>query len=326
MARSVAVVVTVIAALASVGAPAHAAPDGGTADSGVVVSTIPALPGVRVALDGAEAVTGADGIARFPQANRQDAGTRLEVIDRVIEEGPGARATLERTYGSGPDVTLAFGTERQAEFTFATGSGTPVSPDRIDRLGIRSSVGDVLEDVRLDQPVWLRSGRVVSTQNGPEERDISWSVEAVVVDGSNVVNRSEIRFDPVAVQEIEVPLLFFTARLHVRDAFFGFSHGGDLEITGPDGVTVVRRIPSNGQVVLEDMPRGSYELTVAGAGVRLTRPLVLSRNQEFDLELLSWLDLAAVVVLGIGFCAIPIVVGRRRRARKPSRRPTGGSA
>lgn len=280
---------------------------------GVKVTTVPAVAGVGLELDGVRTRTNAAGIATFPTAERRNAGLRLKVLDEVVENPKGVRSTLERVYGVGPDVALAFGTERQVDFKFETGDGTRVEPDRLQRLAIRSSVGDVVRAVPLDHPIWLRASRVVSTQNGPQERTVQWSVEKVLVDGSNVVNRAELRFEPSTRQHITVRLLFFTARILVKDAFFGFSHKGRLDIIRPDGTKMSRPVPSNGEVVLADMPRGDYQFTVAGSGVRLQRPLVLSRDQYLELELLSWLDLATVVIVGLLFCTIPLLVGRRRR-------------
>lgn len=288
----------------------------GGPDTGVTVRTVPVVAGAQVKLDGEIVATNILGIARFPSADRRDAGTRLEVLSTTVVGPEGVRATLERTYGTGPDITLAYATERQSKFDFVTVQGTPVKPERIQSLTLKSSVGDVIEITRnVDNPIWLRSSRVVSSPNGPQVSLVQWSVIAVDVDGSNVVNRAEVRFEPNDITEIEVALLFFTARIQVKDAFFGFAQGGNLKISHPDGSVSSRPIPKSGKVVLADLPRGEYELVVEGHGVRLKRPLALSRDQDIQLELLSWLDLSAVLLVGAVFAVFPIVIGIRRRRR-----------
>lgn len=310
--RRVAVVVTVVAVLLSATTAAAET---------VRVTTLPPVPGAEVSLGGQTKVTDSFGAVSFEVDELRGLPDRIVVDgDEVAGDdrnGP-FRARYSRLYAvdNRTEFAAAFDIERPVEFTFTGARGLPVRPAQIDSVELKNDVGAVLEDIPLDRPIWLSSVRVVSTNQGPETRQLLWSVRDVRVRDSGVVSQSDVRFEPELERAIEVPLLFFTAEFSTRDAFFGYPVGDAISLTYPDGEVRRHELDSDGRLTLASLPRGEYQVVLEGPGLRLERPVTLTRDQDVDLKLFSWIDIALVVLGGLVFLSIPVAIGhRRRRAR-----------
>jgi hypothetical protein len=283
----------------------------------VLVDTVPPVEGVRIELDGDTQTTDSEGRAAFEVTERRGVAGRMVVLDsEVVDEAAGRRFRLNRLSGQGELITIGFDVDGQVSFSFQTVGGTPIEPGELTSVHLKSSVGERLDDIELDRPVWLQATRIQSTRNGPVSSDIIWSVERVMVGNSNVVNRGEVRFTPLDVPEVEVDLLFFSARFRVRDSFTGSPTGKAIHLTDPEGVTTRYEVDENGEVLVSNLPRGDYRVAVEGPGLRIERPVSLSRDQDEVLKLLTWLDLGMVALVGLLFVATPLAIGIRRRRRR----------
>ena len=291
--------------------PAHAPRQA----TGVLVETIPPIPGVRVELDGIVATTDDDGRIVFPDAETKQAGRRVQVLDTELLSDDGqTRYRFLRTYGRSSPIRLAWNTDQKVSFEFETVNGVSIGPDELTSLHLKSSVGAILDDVPMNEPVWLHGSRVVTRRTGPEESAILWSVDRVMVGDSNVVNRSQTRFEPLVTPHVQVPVLFFDAHFTTRDAFFGFPAGTALLLTHPDG-RETRHPFVDGELTLTALPRGEYVTVVEGPGLHLERPVALTRNQDVELKLFSWLDVGLVGLVLVTFLTVPLLIGTRRRRR-----------
>jgi hypothetical protein len=110
-----------------------------------------------------------------------------------------------------------------------------------------------------------------------------------------------------------VQLLFYSLKVVTKDALLGFPIGSAVDLKYPSGRTV-RHPLKDGQVVMPSLPRGTYNLKVAASGISFTRPVSVSRNQEVELKVISYLDM----VLAFG-AMISIAVGLLL-ARRPDMR------
>ena len=72
------------------------------------------------------------------------------------------------------------------------------------------------------------------------------------------------------------------------------------------------------------LARGDYQLKVRGPGVSWWTPVSLSRTQEVELELLSWLDLGVAALAGLVVLVGLPLLGRRLHQR--GRRAVAGAA
>jgi hypothetical protein len=142
------------------------------------------------------------------------------------------------------------------------------------------------------------------------------------------VNQAQQRFLPSRQRVVPLRLLFYDTTVRARDALFGFPIGHALELRYPNGHVERPRLGGGGKVRLRALPRGDYEVKVSGAGISFTRPLSVSRNQEVELKVLSWLDLG-LAALALASVALGLLVVRRphllRRVPLLRRRATAGS-
>jgi hypothetical protein len=267
-----------------------------TAGRVLEVRTVPPTSGMRFELDGRRFASRGGGLARIELGSNTPLRGRLVGVPTTTR--PGLRATLLRWYGNidkpgRTTVTAALGLHYAVRLTFTDLEGVHVDSKRVTSVTLRASNG-VVQRVKGDEvsdPVWLQGKRVVSTPTGPVEKEILYSVERVVVDGANVVNRAQQRFYPHRTRNVEVALLFYSARFTARDALFGFGVGDGIKLTHPDGTSTYHAFESGNQVRVTALARGEYWVEVDGPGVSFLRPVTLSRNQVVELEVLSYLDL-----------------------------------
>jgi len=285
----------------------------------ITIRTVPPLEGVRVELDGTEATTDASGVATIEVTDPRDTASRLVVLDEQVPLPTGdGHYQLSRLFGRSVELVLGYDTYREVGFTFVTLQGRKLALDEIDSLQLKNTLGGRYEDVDRSAPVLLHANRAVSSPGGPTIRDIVWSIDSVMVGTSNVVNRSEVRFTPATETDIVVTTLFFDAKMSVSDLFFGFATGRAVLVEDPNGVVTEYEL-DNGELELHDLPRGDYNVTVLGPGLKLPRPVALSRDQTLDLALLSYLDLAVAGIGLFSFVTGTFVIGLRRRGRQKRR-------
>jgi hypothetical protein len=290
-------------------------------------ATFPATPGMRLDFDVAQrmrVVTDARGRARalVPAWDR----IPLDRQYRYLKQGglwipkpavhprrlrDGGVVELDRFVGS------SIGVARHYRFDpdFRDPTGRRIDQRLIDGYLLKSSTGQVL-DVSGARSVMLRASRVVQSADGLLSRPVDWALQSVTVDGRDVVNRAEYRFSPRRVHDRPYPVrvLFFPLRLTSTDALFGFHIGRDVTVRYPDGRRV--RLPfRNGQVLLPAVPRGTYTVQVNAAGLSPARPVAVSRPQDVQLEVISWLDLLLIGV-SVGGFALLLLVARRPHLRR----------
>ena len=228
----------------------------------------------------------------------------------------GLRVKQSRWY---PGLQLALDVYRLVSVRFTDRNGASIDASTVSSLTLKSTVGGVhrYRDAALGVGHWLHAQRVTTVQAGALVRPIEYSVQVVMVEGTNVVNRSQQRFDPNEVQDLSIWLLFFPAEFRVRDALFGFPIGSSLRLTNPDGRELVVPL-ENGRASVESLPRGEYSVSVDGPGLALAVPLALSRPQDAEIMFLSYYDLAFAAILSVAFLVgLPLAARtiRRRRAR-----------
>jgi hypothetical protein len=75
----------------------------------------------------------------------------------------------------------------------------------------------------------------------------------------------------------------------------------------------------DGAATAGNVPRGSYEVTVQGAGPRIVRPVSISSSQIMRLDVVTWIDVAAAMAI-LAIVAVMVlgaaVLARRRHRRR----------
>jgi hypothetical protein len=293
--------------------PANAAPPEG----GVVIETIPKVPGLRITLDSETVITDKSGIAQFQTGDRQSLSERVKLDDQKVQlGGREVRVKASRTYVTGKGLRIAMDIFWPVRFSFLDVNGEPIDVGRIESVQLKSTTGETRE-ASAEEIVWLHGKRAVSLAGGLAEKKIQWAIQAVEYASSSVVNSAQQRFEPANTQAVEIELLFYRSRVTVKDAFFGFGVGDAVLVTSPDGRVDRFSLGDNSTVDLPSLPRGDYSIAVDGAGPRMTRPVAISRDQVLDLKFYSWLDIGLVVAFLAAFAVGTLWFGwRSRRAHR----------
>jgi len=304
-----------LAGLGLAAAPAAAAPTC-PADRPAVtlqITTVPSVPGAAIDVDGTRVVMDGAGRGRLVTCRLRDAGS-VTGPTRPIALAGHRRATFDRVFltDRGTRLQVAFGVEYQVSFSFR---GLPTR--QITRYTLRSSTGAVTTFTELD-PVWLLGSRVLRGPAGLEEREISYSVDSVLVAGSSVVNRSQTRFYPGDHAVVRVPLLAFDVDVRVVDRLFRFPVGHRVTLRGPEGLSYGAPL-ANGRASFTEIPRNSYDVVADAPGLEVARSLTLSQDQTVVLPILTWLDLLVLLggptALAVGLLLAPRPTVRRRIVR-----------
>lgn len=288
----------------------------------IEVQTVPPTEGVVLRIDNQKVVTDDAGRASATVADGSTATIRS--AERYSRVRPGVRAKVSAVDGSGSSRTLRLDLEYRTAFTFTTVDSEPVANGRIERIDLRSSTGTT-NSLEPDKPVWLHGLRVTPFDGVPTPKDIWWNVDDVKVRGTTVVNRSQQRFEPSNMPDgertVAVELLFFDATVRVTDAFFGSPVDGELIVEHPDGSTERHTLDADGAVSLGEVPRGQYEMAVEGDGLRIPRPMTITRDLDDELRFYSWLDVAlATAFILLFLCGLVAVGARRRRSQRRAAR------
>ncbi len=292
---------------------------GGRGTPGVlVVQTVPPIPGARVSADGTVVRADKRGIARLPVPTFVGLEERFHAPQTRVAKD--RRVVLDRVRGqlhnafNGTVIEVGLRTERLVHWTFSDREGQPIHPDRLTRVILRSSTGELvtLTGPAIGEPRWLAASRTQQTSKGLMSKDIYWSVQSVLMEGAELVNRSQQRFVPDESTQWALTLLFYRAEVRASDLLFGTPAGQGVEVTAPGGE--VQRYPfdADGQVTLPAVPRGEYRMAVYGPGLSFTRPVSVSKDQQVELLVISDLDVALVVATVLLIAASLLVAGRRR--------------
>jgi len=316
-ARTIAAIAALSAVLGLI-APERA---GAAPVAGITIETLPAFAELAVTLDGQTVRTDTAGVARFGATDDSSLAGRLRVTTTEYpHEDSRVRVEAGRLYKKGPRYIFALNVFYRVTFGFTDVDGRPVNTAPLTDITIKSSIGSQLS-VDAHRPAWLQGSRVVPLTGGLESKQIYWTVQKVPYQGANVVNASAQRFLPALKQHMTVGLLFFSATFRARDALFGTTIKGSVELTFPDGTMSSQRL-TDGEAVFPSLPRGVYRVSVEAAGPKLVSPAAISRNQDLPLKVYTWLDLAILGVIGLFLSLGLMLIGHRlRRHRHATRGP-----
>ncbi len=294
------------------------------------LQTVPAVPGVTFQIAGQQFTTGADGATyvMVPEPGDYD----LQVITDTFQD-PYQRVEFSRWLSdsfeptrqihlpsANPVVQVGLNTYQLVGQKFVDPDGAPVPPQRIQSFTIRSIQGDAFT-FKDGQPRWIPASRVARRTDGPlEEVKLLYSVTQVMVDGSNVVNKSQQQFYAQPNGTWTISLLFYSLRIQSTDALFGFPEGKSVELDFPNGQVQTYPLDSSGAVQVSSLARGDYSFRVLGVrALNTLAPIALSKDQTVATRVVSYLDIGVVGSLGL-LLAIPLFVVGRLTARR-SRRP-----
>ena len=314
----------------------------------LIMETVPPLAGIPISVNGQSLTTDAKGLAvvdigtagpvdlevlQKPNTN-VDENTRVSFV-RWSDEGFQPKRTLNIT---GDDhIQIGFSVSHPVVHSFVDLSGNSIDYSKVTTMLVRTSTGELVT-FSDNQPRWITSTQIARRRLGLEATNVLYSVESVMIDGTNVVNRYQQRYLAQVNTPWQIQLLLYSAIVNANDALFGFSVGHGITLEYPDGHTQDFSFSPNKDIHLDTLARGTYRIKVNGVQ-NLTgwTPVALSRSQTVQLQVFSSVDVAAITALGIVIALtmlfygrpflmkLPLLAyrGRRRRAQSMLGAPMG---
>jgi uncharacterized protein YjeT (DUF2065 family) len=285
----------------------------------VQVQITPAIPDVGFMMDGRIFYTNDEGLATI--LINEPGIYRLFVLDDEYEH-PNQRIELgrwtEEIYQPHQDIKVPTNKIIQVginvfqifSMDFVDLDGNPVDPSRITEFMIRSLQGDVFV-LNNGEPRWFPASRTARRLTGLEETKLYYSVIHVIVDGSNVVNQSQQRFYTSPGGNLKIELILYSLKVNAKDGLFGWKVGESLLLEYPDGRIEEFPLDENGSVSIDSLARGTYYLNISGVkGLDNRIPVAMSRNQEVNMKIITYFDIAVFVGFGLLFVIGLLFYGR----------------
>ena len=211
-------------------------------------------------------------------------------------------------------LTAGFYTAYPVNLEYLDPRGQPTDPTRISSIAIRAGTAGTTYTFENPNTIWLPANQIVDRIGGDASVPATYYLENVMIDGSNVVNQGQQRFQVQPDATWRVQLFQYSARFLGYDALFHFPIGSGILLDYPNGTRKAFSFASpNAVITVDSLPRGIYHASVTGAGgIEPRIPLALSRDQDFELLVLSRLDLAILVGLPALIAVILLMAGRIR--------------
>lgn len=298
----------------------------------VVVRTVPALAGIHLKVNDQVYISDESGFINFEINTSGLYSLEVLPVDNALLP-PSVAMEFSRWNDNTftPQREIYFPRSRPLEIGFVykylvdqvffDASGALVDPARISLLIVRG-VGRTYTFEQAG-PVWLAANRLIRrTGERLHNLEILYYIKDIRIDGANVINQSQQRFHirPDAVWPIQV--LLYSARFTARDIMFKFPIGRGIALTYPDGHTQEFLFNSpNADLEISSLARGSYSATVIGGwGSALATPMHLSKDQDIEVPVISYLDYAILIGIPLLFALLLLVIGRPKILRAVFRR------
>lgn len=296
----------------------------------ITIRTVPSLPGVRFVFDGTPIVTGPRGSTSVTEQHNFSAHTLTLADTKLSAEG--RRYTFVRWAGQ-RDPDQAFrptvqGLPMRADYTVTASFAVmcPVSPrlaqqdgaalaaNRVAQINLRNNLG---QPARLlpSGTTWLPCAWPVYRGSLLSSTDLQYSVQSILVSGTNTVHVGVERFKPSRTPNPRLTGYFYAFTITAHDAIFGGAVGSYALLTMPDHT--VRRVPLGpGHVAtVSNLPQGNYQVQIKARGASVSaQTFRLSKDQTANLAAVTRGDIAVVCgALLAGLIGIPLLSRTRRR-------------
>lgn len=340
--------ISVLAALLAAGlaatqpaaaAPARSAATGMTSTSGVLrpwpvtitIRTVPSLGGVRFLFDGQPLTTNPRGYAAITERHNFSAHT-LQLAEPRIATSTRRYAFFRWAGQRDPNQafsTTVRGLPMRANYTITAGfgasclvsprlaeqNGAALRPARVSKLTVRSDLGQPA-NLSPSGASWLPCAWPVYQGSQLSIRNLQYSVQTMLVSGTNAVHAGLERFEPISQPYPTLTGYFYALTVTAHDAFFGSAMGSYALLTMPDHSVRKVVFGTAHTATLRDLPIGTYRVLVKSGSASIASQAVrLSRNETADLTAVSTADVAAMVAaLVAGVAGLPLL-SRSRRSR-----------
>lgn len=282
----------------------------------VVVDTVPATPGVSFLLDGATFTTNAHGQGTSPVADLNGVDLRLGTS---TAQATGATVSVLRVTRLKPaapfqrHLVAALAVSRPVSLSFTDPAGRAVSAQRVAEVRLSGGGSTVtVSRAQLQDPVSILSNQAKLVEGTWKAQQITYSVARVTVEGSDAVFAGQQRFNPNDASHWPISVSVFDLSVTVRDVLFGSRVTSPAEVTRPDGVQYGVQLGGEGPTLLRSLVRGEYTLTTQSAVLGASSKILVSKNSDAELRVLTLPDVLVLMLLMLGTSVSVVVIGRRR--------------
>ncbi len=292
--------------------------------------TVPPLAGVRFLFDGQLIATSARGYAaiteqhnfsahilELAQTQIATASRRYSFLRWAGQRDP--RQAFSSTVRDLPmranyTITAGFGVTCIVSPRLAEQDGAVLQPARVSKLIVRNDLG---QRARLNpsRASWLPCAWPAYQDSQLSIRNLQYSVQTMLVSGTNVVHAGLERFVPISQPNPTLTGYFYALSVTAHDAFFGNAMGSYALLTMPDHSERKVLFGAAHTATVRDLPIGTYQVAVkAGSASIVSQAVRLSRNQTADLTAVSTADVAAIVAAVVaGVVGLPLLSRSQRR-------------
>ncbi len=271
----------------------------------IEIHTVPAIEGARFLFQGQMYGTDKDGIVRIPVSKP---GTyQVEALPFEDQQGyMKAEFSVwdDQTFTPFHDIAVPSSSPAEAGYivsylvkqSFVDLDGQPVDSARVDELTFKRSDGEMY-NFHNGEAHWLPISHVLRRAFGLEESLFEYSLMSVTVHGTNVVSAQQQRFYVHPHDVWQLKLLLYAANFHSHDMLFGFPLGSSIKLVYPDATLTLSPMDTNALTTIRSLPRGDYTVSVnTWFGFSPVSSLAMSRNQNVDLPVVSYLDILVLVL------------------------------
>jgi hypothetical protein len=298
----------------------------------LTIKTVPSLANVAFAFDGRWVTTDQYGVAtvteehnfaphtlRIGDLGQEDTGLKFRFTRWVGQRNPDQQ--LMATVTGLPmraDATISAAITVQYPVTprVFTQRGAAVLDSDISSITVRDTNGQ-LSVLMPHRQSWLNGVVPAFQKNVLYAQPVGYSVQSIVVHGTNTVDAGRQRFDVTKSSYPTLTALFFDLTITGRDSLFGWAMGSHATLRYPDGTTMTVNLGSQHRAVVANLPRGRYQVTLAATDSIVSDAKVqLSRTMAFEARAVTVLDLLTVLISAILVAVLLLVLGRTDWAQR----------
>jgi hypothetical protein len=297
----------------------------------ITIRTVPAMPGIRFLFDGVPLATDRHGVTSFTE--RHDFSSHTLALAQTDVGVSGRRYTFVRWAGQrDPDqayrpavhglpmradyaVTASFAVACPVTPRLVDQDGAPMPALQVSQINLLNSLGQAMT-LKPSGTTWLPCVSPVYRDSLMSSHAVLYSVQSVLVGGTNVVHAGVERFSPSQTPDPKVTGFFYSLIITAHDALLGGAVGNYALLTMPDKSVRKVALGPRHTATVTNLPLGDYQVQVAAGSASISPVTVhLSRDETTNLAAISRIDIAIVLVALVAGVAGAPLLSRTRRKR-----------
>jgi hypothetical protein len=288
------------------------------------------MSGIRFLFDGVPLATDGRGVTSFTE--RHNFSSHTLALAQTEVSASGRRFTFVRWAGQrDPDQAYrpaVHGLPMRADYTVTASFAVacPVTPRLVDQAGaavpalqvsqinLLSSLGQAMT-LKPSGTTWLPCVSPVYRDSLLSSHAVLYSVQGVLVGGTNVVHAGVERFSPSQTPDPKVTGFFYSLTITAHDALLGGAMGNYALLTMPDKTVRKVALGQRHAATVTKLPLGDYQVQVVTGSASISPVTVhLSRDETANLAAISRTDIVIVCgALVAGIAGAPLLSRTRRR-------------